>query len=445
MTGNASPHSLASAPAGLGVGEPVVRPISGPIAKGFQIVLDHINPVLTPFRDLVPILVLGRKAFVTRYDDVKEIFLADDVFGVPYAEKLDVITGGMPFLLGMEDSALYRHNRDALRSVIRPEDVERSLVPATEASAERLLTTVDGCVEVTDYFRRVTFEVLLDYFGTPAPTHGDIAVWSTRLFEYIFHIDKDAALEKEARAYAAALLAHLDEVIRARKVGGGDKDDVLGRCLKKQALGESGFHRPGNPCGTGRTDRCGIAATGYGFAESRRAAFAPLENPCGNASSRAQRRRSEVLQIRFRSACDLIRSRLFSDAPPKRTMCLRLARGRAKTIRRGTDVFFFFASAMMDARQIPDPKSFNPDRAPNNYVLFGHGLHQCFGIHINKRLLPLMLKPLLKRSGLRRASGAEGRLRKQTVFPDRLVVCFDEAAGEHRSGVLRTLVVHLLS
>jgi hypothetical protein len=43
-----------------------------------------------------------------------------------------------------------------------------------------------------------------------------------------------------------------------------------------------------------------------------------------------------------------------------------------------------------------------------------------------------MLKPLLKRTGLRRASGAEGHLRKQTVFPDRLVVCFDEgAAGVH--------------
>jgi cytochrome P450 len=115
----------------------------------------------------------------------------------------------------------------------------------------------------------------------------------------------------------------------------------------------------------------------------------------------------------------------------KKNHVLAAGTRRAKTIRRGTDVFFFFASAMMDGRQIPDPKSFNPDRAPNNYVLFGHGLHQCFGIHINKRLLPLMLKPLLKRSGLRRASGAEGRLRKQTVFPDRLVVCFDEGTREH--------------
>jgi hypothetical protein len=45
---------------------------------------------------------------------------------------------------------------------------------------------------------------------------------------------------------------------------------------------------------------------------------------------------------------------------------------------------------------------------------------------MNQRLLPLMLKPLLKRHGLRRASGPEGRLRKQSVFPDRLNVCFDD-------------------
>lgn len=431
MTANASPQSSASAPAGLGVGEPVVRPISGLISKSIQIVLDHINPPLTLARDLFPILVGGGIAVVTRYDDVKEIFLADDVFGVPYAEKLNVITGGMPFLLGMEDSALYRHSRDALRSVIRPEDVERSLVPATEAAAERFLTTTDGCMEVTDYFRRVTFEVLLDYFGTPAPTNGDIAVWSTRLFEYIFHIGKDAALEKEARAYAAALLAYLDDTIRARKAAGGDKDDVLGRCLKKQALGEPGF--------TDAEIRAALAGL----------IVAGLPQPAMVLPKVIEQllRRSKILaatQVLARSGDEATFSKYVFEAmrfdplapflrrTAKKDHVLAAGTRRAKTIPQGTDVFFFFASAMMDPRQIPNPKTFNPDRAPNNYILFGQGLHQCFGIHINKRLLPLMLKPLLKRTGLRRASGAAGHLRKQTVFPDRLVVCFDDpAAGVH--------------
>jgi hypothetical protein len=44
---------------------------------------------------------------------------------------------------------------------------------------------------------------------------------------------------------------------------------------------------------------------------------------------------------------------------------------------------------------------------------------------MNMRLLPLILKPLLKRPGLARAKGPEGHLRKQGVFPDRLVVRFN--------------------
>ena len=57
---------------------------------------------------------------------------------------------------------------------------------------------------------------------------------------------------------------------------------------------------------------------------------------------------------------------------------------------------------------------------------FGHGLHTCFGIHINQAVLPLMLKPLLRQPGLRRASGPEGHLRKLGAFSDRLVVEFDQ-------------------
>jgi cytochrome P450 len=88
----------------------------------------------------------------------------------------------------------------------------------------------------------------------------------------------------------------------------------------------------------------------------------------------------------------------------------------------GTTVFVAFSSAMMDKRRLLDPKTFNARRLPYEYIHFGYGLHQCFGIHLNMALLPLMLKPLLRRGGLKRASGAEGKLRKRGVFAERLWV-----------------------
>ena len=80
---------------------------------------------------------------------------------------------------------------------------------------------------------------------------------------------------------------------------------------------------------------------------------------------------------------------------------------------------------MMDERRVPEPRTFDPRRLPHEYIHFGYGLHTCFGIHMNQALLPLMLKPLLKRPGLRRAAGAAGRLRKRGAFADQLHVEYD--------------------
>ena len=79
---------------------------------------------------------------------------------------------------------------------------------------------------------------------------------------------------------------------------------------------------------------------------------------------------------------------------------------------------------MMDARRVPEPRKFDPHRLPHEYMHFGYGLHQCFGIHINRATLHLMLKPLLKRPNLRRAPGRAGRLHKNGPFAASLSVLF---------------------
>jgi cytochrome P450 len=104
-----------------------------------------------------------------------------------------------------------------------------------------------------------------------------------------------------------------------------------------------------------------------------------------------------------------------------------LARGtqRARTIPKGATVLAAFASAMMDHRRVPQPDRFDPDRQDHEYLHFGHDLHECFGRHINEWTLHRMIKPLLRRQGLRRAPGREGRLVKNGFFSERLVVQFD--------------------
>src|SRR4051794_27842252 len=51
---------------------------------------------------------LGKIVVASRYDDVREVFLNDPDFHATYAAKLDVIMGGRPFFLGMQDTQQYR-------------------------------------------------------------------------------------------------------------------------------------------------------------------------------------------------------------------------------------------------------------------------------------------------------------------------------------------------
>jgi cytochrome P450 len=434
MTNNVVSESHVHASAGQ-ADEPVVRPRNGLKAKILQWLFDHSEIFLSVLRDIAPIIVLKKKkiAIVTRYDDVKEVFLADDVFGVPYAEKLNVITGGVPFILGMEDSSLYRHKLEMMHQIMPSHDIDTRLAPATQLAAERIVGDAsNGCMDTLKLSRDVTFKVFLDYFGVPEPANGNIMLWSTRLFESIFHVGKpEPELDNEVRVYAPALLAHVEKTIEERKAGrearkaaGKEPDDVLGRCLDLQAQGVEGF------------SDLEIRGTLAGFIVAGLPQPAMVLPKVVEQLLRRSKMLAEAQEAARRNDDDALAKYVFEAmrfdplAPflkriAKREHILADSTFRSKKIEPGMSVFFLFASAMMDGRRVPNPKTFNPDRPPNNYILFGYGLHQCFGIHINKRLLPLMLKPLLKRHGLRRASGPEGHLRKQSVFPDRLTVCFD--------------------
>jgi cytochrome P450 len=345
---------------------------------------------------------------------------------VPYRPKLNVIMGGQPFFLGMGDTPEYRADTAAMRKVIRADDIPARLVPAVEDAAEKIVASAGGNLEVVDALvRRVTFDVLGAYFGIPDPPNGDLRVWATRLFEFQFaDPGGDRALRAEVDKIAPALRGHIQAQIEQRHAQGIRKDDVLGRCLEMQASGEPGF----------QDDQIRTALMGF-------IVGGPPQPPMVVPQALEQLlRRPDALagaQEAARSGDDeLLAGYVFEAmrfdplAPALPRIALKdctIAEGtaRARKVSRGAAVLAAFSSAMMDERRVPEPRTFNPRRLPHEYIHFGYGLHTCFGIHINKALLPLMLKPLLRRPGLRRAPGRLGRLRKRGVFADQLHVNYN--------------------
>jgi cytochrome P450 len=381
--------------------------------------------VFRVLRSVWPIPRFGNMVVATRYDDVREILLADHAFAVPYRPKLNVIMGGQPFLLGMDDARRHNAMAQAMRRVVRADDIPTRLAPAVEKAAEAIVAGAGGRLEVVDALvRRVSFDVLGAYFGIPDPPNGDLRVWGTRLFEFEFADPGcDAALRAEADEIAPALRRHIRREIRTRRASGSPGNDVLGRCLAMQAAARPGFSNA-----QVRTALMGLIIGG------------PTQPPMVVPQALEQLlRRPEALAGAQEAACSgddaLLAGFVFEAmrfdplAPALSRVALkdyRLAEGtrRAREVPQGATVLAAIGSAMMDERRLPEPDSFNPRRLPHEYVHFGCGLHTCFGIHMNKALLPLMLKPLLRRPGLRRAPGPDGRLSKRGIFADRLVVEF---------------------
>lgn len=373
-------------------------------------------------RWLKPIPHFRKYYAVTRYDDVREVFATDPAFGVTYKEKLDVIMGGEPFFLGMANTPQYQADTAAMRKVVKREDLAR-LAADVEARAEAIVAGAGGRIEVVDTLvRRVTFDFLADYLGVPEPPGGDLRVWGTRLFEYQF-VASDGPLVEEVNVIAPALRDHIQNQIEQRRAKPGDQD-VLGRCLTLQKAGE-----PGYSDAQIRTALMGFIVGG------------PPQPPMVVPQAMEQLlRRPDALrgaQAAARAGDDVllagyVREAMRFDplAPGLPRIALEewtIAKGTKHqcTVPAGSTVIAAFASAMRDGRRVPDPEKFDPRRLPHEYMHFGYDLHQCFGMHINNATLHLMLKPLLKRDNLRRASGAAGKLRKEGAFAASLTVEFD--------------------
>jgi cytochrome P450 len=389
-----------------------------------HVLFANAAPIFSVLRRVCPILDLGDMVLVTRYDDVLEVLRNDPAFAVPYTKNLGLIMGDEAFFLGMNDTPDYRRDVAALRAVVLDSDLP-ALAAETVRQADLLLDAANGTIDVVDYTRQVTFGVICPYFGITPPADGDLRVWATRLFEFQFTYAGDLGPGVRDPLYGAAarmaplLRAHVQSLIEQRR-GGGGPDDVLKRCLLRQAAGEDGY--------SDAKIRCALIGCLVGgvpqppmvlpFALNqlldRTAAFAEA-TASAKAGYTASVAKYLFEALRFDPLAPLLQRRTLVNT--------QIAAGtpRAKMIRAGKTVGVCFASAMRDPRRVADPEIFDTERPACNTLHFGHGLHSCFGEQINRTILPVMLERLLRR-GIRRAPDAAGQLVKRGIFADTLWV-----------------------
>jgi cytochrome P450 len=376
---------------------------------------------LRPLRAFLPNLVLSKQfiaaypntgtAIVTRYRDVVEVLDRNADFEVVYEPKMRAITGGENFFLGMQDTALYTRDVSNMRLAMRRDDVATIVEPLARGLAEQLLAKQSSRIDVPkDLSLPVPTAIVTDYFGIANAQNSDLVAWSTLMFWYLFiDLAGDPTLERRVLDAAGACRSAIDAAIATRKASGEAKDDVLGRCLALQKA-----NMPGMDDLSIRNNLIGLVIGAIPTISRAcvQALDQLLERPQALASAHAAARAGDDALLaalvfeafRFNPINPLIYRRAARDT--------KIAAGtlRARNIPKGTMVLAINLSAMFDPLKIEAPESFRTDRPWNEYMLWGYGMHACFGAYINRAVMPAILKPLLVKSGLRRAAGDAGRI-----------------------------------
>jgi cytochrome P450 len=381
-----------------------------------------------------PNLVLRRKlvraydnmgtVIVTRDADVREVLERDDDFAVVYEPRMRAITSGENFFLGMQDSPAYEQDVSVMRLAARWEDVDAIILPCVDQHASAVAAQAKGGLDVP---ATLTLPVVADmvarYFGTPVggagqPTRDDLIAWTSVMFWYLF-IDLGADPDVDHRAMEAAAGARdwLDQCVAARKASPTDTDDVLNRCLDLQRAGTLGFDDLAI-----RNNLIGLII-GAVPTLSRAAVQALdqlLEHPRALADACAAARAGDDAKL----AANIFEALRFNPVNPfiyrraQRDAIIAKGRLRARRVPQGSMLLASNLSAMFDASRLDDPEAFDSTRPWDDYMLWGHGLHSCFGRHINRAVVPALLKPLLATGTPRRAPGEAGRIDTAgTPFP----------------------------
>ena len=382
---------------------------------------NHLDLVFSVLRWIKPTLVLNGKAFVTRYDDVIEVLDRDWVFRVPYAEKMDKVTHGSNFFLGMDNTEQYTLDVSNMHRTARREDINHLITPFVDRTCTEILSVSNGKMDVIQELTRVVPTRLIGkYFGTPGWNETEFTDAATAIFQYLFY-PYDPKVEEVALLAAEKTRDYLDQTIAERKSNRiRCDDDVLGRCLKLQNAGLSGMDDLNI-----RNNLIGLLIGA--IPTTSKSAAITLNHLFNNPQllvKAQQAARVDDNQLMIQYVQESLRLNPFAAGIQR--ICAEdyvVAKGtlRSTKIPKGTVVLAATQSAMMDRLKITQPSQFRLDRPAYSYMHFGYGLHTCFGQYINLAQIPAIVKAVLKQKALRRTS----EMKSIGPFPVNLEIEFD--------------------
>jgi cytochrome P450 len=368
-------------------------------------------PNLSLQRQLVKSYDNTGTVIVTRSDDCLDVLARNEDFEVVYGSRMRKLTDGENFFLGMQPGWDYTRDTSAMRLAARHTDVPAIVLPRAQLMAADIVERSHGKIDLPAQLSlQVPWDMTNTYFGAGGPDAATMKDWTSTLFWYLFEdLPADPQLDAKAMNCAAGLRDYLDAAIVDRKANPTDAEDILNRCLALQAADAPGMSDLGI-----RNNILGLLI----------GAIPTISKACCYAMDELLNR-PETLAAAHQAAVtgddaafenyiwEALRFYPHNPVIYRRATCdTVIARStlRQVNVKKGQMVFAATASAMFDRRAVDAPQEFRVDRSFESYIIWGNGMHLCFGAAINKAVIPAILKPLLQQKNLRRAQGKDGQI-----------------------------------
>ncbi len=410
-------------------------------SKLLQRILNNPLWIFAVLRRVAPVFKLPfiNWVIVTRFDHVEELLAQDQVFRVPWAEKMRAANdGGAIFLLGIDDPAQHRQFEQQLMDVFRLEDIP-AIADMAKKFAEDIIANHSGkkLDAVQDLITLVPTRICRKYYGIPIEQDQEVEFgqWAIALSTFMFgDPTNDPKYRKVALAATQPLRVLLDHAIVAARQGQADPNTVVARLVAKQSTNPNltddiicahligmitGFV-PTNTMAAGHMLEA-LVGEGKFLWWNRRKFIGPAQE--------AIRQRDDDLLARC--LFETLRFKPINFGPFRvATQDYTIAGGGflglwPKRIRAKSNIIASTQSAMFDGRRVERRYHFDPNRISSQYMLFGSGVHVCLGLFIAKAQITQTFRALLSQKNLRRVKGSKGKLTRLGPFPEHLFVKFD--------------------
>ncbi len=395
-------------------------------ARVVERVLEEPRWALALLRRFWPTLRFRKFLLVTKNADIREILERQDVFQTPYGPEMTEIAGGKNFILGMQDGPEYRRMKSIVLSAFPVDEVEEVVRPLAAKHARDIMLSADPEFDaVGDLLKVVPVRICRDYFGMMIADEREFSDWANALSGLFFADPTANPIVRELAVVAADRMKNaIDQSMQAVRHGRISRSTPLGRLVtlhdrtpSRLSEGEIRSIMMGMVAGFTPTN---LLAGGncLDVVLSRSDARKAIDDAIA-AGDDARLERAILEAMRFKP--------IWIGPFRYTTRDAVIAKGtrRERIVKAGTSVMPATLSAMFDSDVVANPNEFSMERPARDYMVFGHGIHQCIGAAIARVQIAECFRALFSKPGVRRAKGAKGRLTRLGAYPDTMKIVFE--------------------